>query len=858
MVNTWPIQNTFARGELSPRLHARADIEHWRMGLAECVNWMILRQGGLRRRPGTEDVGALKVTAGTSPVRLIPFVFTRDQSYIIELSHLAARFWNPLGGLVMNGMVPYEIVTPWFGQDLDDLHFAQSADVMTFTHDQYPPVELSRLAETNWQVKRKPFEDGPYDLISRNVTTLRPEGTGDVCVGGTPGNSPGSTAGNDDVNAFDGDDNTFFEANSTDAVALDYNFPAPIVICGYALMSVADTPPSLTDAQAGKIGGFSAPRTWTFEAYDGVGWVILDQRAGELGWGPKERRYYTFKNEGAYQNYRLNVTERNDSEDQRQALRLTQMQMLGYGDDAGQIRITALNVTELNQGRGFLSGDEGRLMRLFTEGARWAWVEILAVESTTSVIVAVRGGPLPNARPIAVWRMGAFGLIPGYPARVAFYQQRIAFARTSLRPQTLWLSQTGNYPNFGPTTGDDGQLLPDGGVEFSLTELGEISFLAESQELLIGTIAAARIFGSADKNAGFSATNFTNTKAQSYAFAAIQPVLAHDTAICVARNRQALREFKFNLEQGKYTAEDITVLSEHIYRRGVRQMAWAEDSNAIIWILLDDGTLAAVTYEPGQKMVAMGRHVIGGGAFVESICVVPGLGRDELWLAVRRVVDGVPRRRMERLSVDFEGDTQDESQAVYLDSARRYEGAPVSAISGVAHLAGIDVGMLADGAEEHRIGDGFSASTLAPGFVPTTMRPAGDTLTIPSGKPASVVTVGVPYVSRCRTLRVSTGQDGTVFGRHGRIHNVIVDVMEAKGLVVKTQQGEEVELILRSFDDVMGEAPPLYTGTSPMTYVDDGWSSGGQLTIASASASPATIRAIILEVESEGPEQGVR
>ena len=101
----YPNQPTFARGELSPRLHSRADVEHWRMGLAECVNWMIMKQGGLRRRPGTEWInfvrgypdesgvpgGGIGVSA-PGKIRLQSFVFSADQAYIIEIGDLYFRF----------------------------------------------------------------------------------------------------------------------------------------------------------------------------------------------------------------------------------------------------------------------------------------------------------------------------------------------------------------------------------------------------------------------------------------------------------------------------------------------------------------------------------------------------------------------------------------------------------------------------------------------------------------------------------------------------------------------------------------------------------------------------------------------
>src|SRR4249920_1442061 len=95
----YPLQPTFARGELSPRLFSRIDIDHWKMGLAECVNWFVLKQGGLRRRPGTEWISETK---NSQRVRLEEFVFSTVQAYVLEFGDRYIRFYAN-GGIVNNG-----------------------------------------------------------------------------------------------------------------------------------------------------------------------------------------------------------------------------------------------------------------------------------------------------------------------------------------------------------------------------------------------------------------------------------------------------------------------------------------------------------------------------------------------------------------------------------------------------------------------------------------------------------------------------------------------------------------------------------------------------------------------------------
>jgi hypothetical protein len=100
-------------------------------------------------------------------------------------------------------------------------------------------------------------------------------------------------------------------------------------------------------------------------------------------------------------------------------------------------------------------------------------------------------------------------------------------------------------------------------------------------------------------------------------------------------------------------------------------------------------------------MTAMHRHELGGGGFVESLCVIPGTDRDELWLCVRRTrADASVMRTIERLAGDFEAQAQ--AAAYHVDCGLTYSGAATAALSGLAHLNGFEVEALADGSTEPR------------------------------------------------------------------------------------------------------------------------------------------------------------
>jgi len=134
MAKSTPIQTNFTGGEISPRLHGRVDLAKYGSALERCENFIIFPHGGMTKRPGTRFIASTKVTTA---VKLIPFIFSTTQSYILEFGNLYVRFYRNEGQLY-NGASIYEIATPYTTADLDGLDFTQSADILYLVHKSYP------------------------------------------------------------------------------------------------------------------------------------------------------------------------------------------------------------------------------------------------------------------------------------------------------------------------------------------------------------------------------------------------------------------------------------------------------------------------------------------------------------------------------------------------------------------------------------------------------------------------------------------------------------------------------------------------------------------------------------------------
>lgn len=205
------IERSFSGGEIAPALYARVDQSKYQTGLRTARNLICMRHGGVTQRPGTMYVGTT-LNAGAQ-VRLIPFIFNETglgQSYVLEFGNQYIAFYQNGGVIVTAPNTPYTIVSPYLQADLKNLQFAQSADVITITHPSYAPMELKRIAPTNWTLTAIVFGAKSFFTTFTSVTGTAGSNTyGYVVTSVLP----------------NGDEGTFINSRTT--VAINVAAPAP-------------------------------------------------------------------------------------------------------------------------------------------------------------------------------------------------------------------------------------------------------------------------------------------------------------------------------------------------------------------------------------------------------------------------------------------------------------------------------------------------------------------------------------------------------------------------------------------------------------------------------------------------------
>lgn len=179
------LQPSFTGGELAPALYGRVDLARYGTSVRTMRNFIAQLYGGAANRPGFQFVEWTKDS--TKKSRLIPFQFSTEQNYLIEMGHHYFRFYKDGARIEDPPGTPVEVTTTYAEADIFDVKFTQSADVITFTHPAYKPMQLSRTSHVDWTWTAYNFQNGPFLDVntdaSKTINASAVTGTGIVLAG---------------------------------------------------------------------------------------------------------------------------------------------------------------------------------------------------------------------------------------------------------------------------------------------------------------------------------------------------------------------------------------------------------------------------------------------------------------------------------------------------------------------------------------------------------------------------------------------------------------------------------------------------------------------------------------------------
>jgi len=732
----------FTGGELSPRLDGRNDLAKYSSGCATLENLVVYPHGSAARRPGTTFVCAVKNS--TKKTRLIPFEFSTTQTYMLEFGDQYIRFYKDNGQILASANNPYEISTPYLEAELFDLKFAQSADVMYICHPNHEAEKLSRTGHTSWSLTDVEFTKGPFLDPNITTTTLTPSaaGTGSrtITASAVTGINGGSGFLTTDIGRQihfnDGYGVITGRTNTTEiTVNVTIAFANANAITNWFLGAFSDTT--------------GHPSCVTF----------FEQRLIFAATLNNPQTVY-FSKSGDYENMDANLggTIADDdaiiytiASNQVNAIRfLASTRTLVIGTAGGEFAVSG------GGDNNAVTPTNIMIKKQSNHGA--ANIDAISVGNATLFLQRAR-------RKI---RELAYNFdVDGY---VAPDMTILAEHITEGGLTQLAYQQEPNQIIY--CTREDGELI-------GLTYQREQQVTAWHRHVFGGRFGIATINVNDYANIA-NKTKITLTKSDGTTVDFISTTGTAGTN--EFKNETNNTVTATNLKNAINAHNDFTATS-NVTQVTIKQASY--DSIGYLTVKSFDTTRLAATSE--------------GKAMVESVAVIPTDDKEyQTWVIVKRTIDGGINRQVEFLNeLDF--DETDNTSFNFLDSSLSYSGSAVTTLSGLAHLEGETVSILADGSTHPNKIVSSGAITL--------------------DRSAKNVKIGLPYTSLLQTMRLDAGsQDGTSQGKTKRIYDITVRMYESIGIEVGPNLSDMERIPFRSSANLMDEGIPPFTGDKEIEF----------------------------------------
>ena len=793
MARVSTILTNFRAGELSPKLSGRIDLQKYAEGCDTLDNMVVYPSGGITRRPGSYYAGSSK---DGGKVRLINFEFSDEQAYVLEFGANYIRFFKD-GGILTEATTsitaitkanPAVVTAASHGLNNGDRVFIGSVGGMTEVNNREFTVankttNTFELSGINSSAFTTYTSGGTVGKIVEVTTTysvteifeINYAQSADVLYLAHKDHEPAKLT-RTTATSF-----TLADIDFVDGPYLDEN------ITSTTLYASADTGSVTITASAALFTSADVGRLIRFRE---VLEVTYDEWAASTSYSKDD-----------FVRYNGHVYKKTDNgtETSGNTPPVHTSGTESYGDidweyrhdDTGHVKITAF--TSSTEVTATVKEDDGG-------------VSVLPHNTVGSSNATTR------------WSLGAFGGDQKFPRAVAFYEERLYFAGTVGQPQTIFGSVSADFENHTPGTNDDDAV----NITIASDQVNVIKHLLPARFLQILTSSAEFTLSGGTGTTPVTPTNVNVLRETTFGSSTIRPLRAGNSTILIQKGTEKVKEITFDLDTDGLLGIDLTVLADHITSGGLVDMIWQQEPELVLWFVSTSGNLIGLTYDRANGTVGWHEHPLGGTATVESITAIPSGAEDQVYLSVKRTINSATVRHivfLKTLSFDTIAD------AFFVDSGLTYSGSSTDTITGLNHLEGETVQILADG------------STHADKTV------SGGSITL--DRNATKVHIGYNYTSLVKTLRMEGGaDDGVSQGKIKRIHGVTVRFLDTVGAEMGPDANNLDRLPFRDSSMAMDEAVPLFTGDKEISF-PSGYDNDAQVVVQQSQPLPMTITAIM-------------
>lgn len=717
-------QLAFTTGEVSPDVSSRFDLEQYKSALLEAENVVIRPYGAVAKRQGSQYMGQVKYS--DKPTRLFEFTTNTNNSFMLEFGDKYIRVWN-YG--VYTGV---EFATPFDSDILFDLNCIQSGDVMFICSGKYPIQTLSRYSDTDWRMSAYKLTEQPYDEINTdNGHTLTVNGD--------------TITSTKDLFTQDMVGSVIQIAYYIEAVHTSKSGEA--VEKKYGVGRFSKHEKTVYNNIDYNVERFSTDveLSWKFTTHGTWDGTVKIQISNNDGQTWKDYRTYTSKSD-------YNVT------------------------DSGKIEAGARLKYISDIKSGSVNCDLSILPFM-----QYGVVEIVSVENSKTAKVNILNG-IKDGDPSHQWKLGSWNKGKGYPKLCTFYQDRFVVAATNKKPNYIWMSRTGDYPNFGVEK-VEGTITDDSAITLPVInrKMCEIRHLVPANDLIILTSGNEWIV-SGDKT--ITPTN-CNLKTQTQRGAlSCEPQFIGNRCVFVQERGGTVRDMGYSYESDNYTGQDLTLFVKTRVRGYLTiTSAYAQDPDSIIYYIRNDGEINCLTYIPEQKVYGWS-HFVTNGKYLYCESVSEG-EQDSLYILVERTLQGKKVKCIERMVPLYSDDVN-----VFLDCYVEFKSSNAIDSINIPHLSGQTVQVVID--------DNQQPDVVVPDDGLLQLNVSG-----------SNIKIGLPFTSKIRVPSVEMQmQDGTLQGRVATVSRVVLRVHKSFG--------GKIGRTFDRMDDITLPPDKLFTGDKPV------------------------------------------
>lgn len=432
------------------------------------------------------------------------------------------------------------------------------------------------------------------------------------------------------------------------------------------------------------------------------------------------------------------------------------------------------------------------------------------------------------------WQESAWSNFRGWPAAIGYDTGRIYYANTPFEPDSFYGTRTNDFNFLMPNRLAQDSINDASGINFfgdpnnddpiyrtfASPRVNEIEWISSHRALTMGTFGSENLLYPLDSSQLFGPQNINNREQSYHGSVAVTPAHVDNALVFIDRTGQGVREFLYNLQQDNYTADSLSTLAEHMTSKAlgyqaaqIREIAWSE-TDFVLWCVDSNAGFFGTTRDRNQSVNAWHSHVIGGvlsplGDFsdtrapaVESVCIVPNGPHDDIWISVVRTINNANVCYVEKIQSPFKYNTLNDPLAlagdapIYLDAAFVYDGTATSTVTGVNHLIGQTVAVLADG------------------FLQSSKVVANDG-SVTLDRAASHVVIGLDNTWIVKPMPIEAGSAiGSAQGSVGRIDRAMIQFYRTCAAKVGSSMnyGEYEELNFRGNDQANNQPTNIFTG----------------------------------------------